>query len=30
MSELYRPSYVNGEEGVFDVKPYLDKGVFKV
>jgi len=29
-SELYRPSYINGEEGVFDVKPYLDKGVFKV
>ena len=19
----------NGEEGIFDVKPYLDKGVFK-
>jgi len=24
-----RLKFDNGEEGVFDVKPYLDKGIFK-
>jgi hypothetical protein len=30
MPEFYSPSiFDNGEEGIFDVKPYLGKGVFK-